>query len=91
MRKLFYVVASAFAIVIATAFIPNIFRPNCNIFGCVYGRGWPLPFYYSQFCTMGDVGCVENYISWGHLIINLVVITAVVLLLSKLLKRKTLA
>ena len=92
MNKKYLVPLIAFIIVVVSSLIPSPFLPNCNIFGCIYGQGWPLPFYYSQYCSMGDVGCKDNYISASILVIDTILIAVilflVLLIFNKFFKHK---
>src|SRR3989338_5492970 len=66
--------------------MPNPFLKDCNIFGCVTGQGWPIPFYYKQYCQTGDVGCRDNYFSFVRFIIDALLFYTILFLLLRIFK-----
>ena len=77
MNKKFLILVITVFIVTISFFVSNPFLANCNIFGCIYGNGWPLPFYYAQYCKMGDIGCQNDYIYILHLLIDIMIIVII--------------
>jgi len=53
--------AAVFTLLLLSVFVHNPIMPNCDLFGCVYGQGWPLPFYYLEYCPLVYGGCLTNY------------------------------
>jgi hypothetical protein len=48
----------------------NPLWPNCNIYGCEFGRGWPLPDYYSIYCKSEDTDCSAPYVNILSAVLN---------------------
>jgi hypothetical protein len=48
---------------------------------CTSGYGFPLPYYFTRYCTAGALQCTDNLFTPISLVIDIVVVTIVVLII----------
>jgi hypothetical protein len=65
-----------------TYFIHNPIFAGCVEEGvCTSGYGFPLPYYFTRYCTSGSLHCTDNLFTPISLFIDIIVVTVIVLII----------